>query len=192
MYNKKCLSTFMFCLALVSLITLILPFVNVNFFGETTIILKILYFISIIIFSICVVLISAIGIFNLFKNEFTLVSIQEFLGFIAFFMLLIPAIVFLPTNANLTVGYSILLLESFVLACFNVLLKLIRKLPRTVNTMVENIKAKKAQKQKIEEEKHKLEEESKEIVSQQSLEDSNDSNDFDEVKIIPPNENDLI
>lgn len=192
MYNKKCLSTFMFCLALISLITLILPFVNVNFFGETTIILKILYFISIVIFSVCVVLISAIGIFNLFKNEFTLVSIQEFLGFIAFFMLLIPAIVFLPTNANLTVGYSILLLESFVLACFNALLKLIRKLPRTVNTMVENIKAKKAQKQKIEEEKHKLEEESKEIVSQQSLEDSNNSNDFDEVKIIPPNENDLI
>lgn len=192
MYNKKCLSTFMFCLALISLITLILPFVNVNFFGETTIILKILYFISIVIFSVCVVLISAIGIFNLFKNEFTLVSIQEFLGFIAFFMLLIPAIVFLPTNANLTVGYSILLLESFVLACFNALLKLIRKLPRTVNTMVENIKAQKAQKQKIEEEKHKLEEESKEIVSQQSLEDSNNSNDFDEVKIIPPNENDLI
>ncbi len=192
MYNKKCLSTFMFCLALISLITLILPFVNVNFFGETTILLKILYFISIVIFSVCVVLISAIGIFNLFKNEFTLVSIQEFLGFIAFFMLLIPAIVFLPTNANLTVGYSILLLESFVLACFNALLKLIRKLPRTVNTMVENIKAKKAQKQKIEEEKHKLEEESKEIVSQQSLEDSNNSNDFDEVKIIPPNENDLI
>lgn len=192
MYNKKCLSTFMFCLALISLITLILPFVNVNFFGETTIILKILYFISIVIFSVCVVLISAIGIFNLFKNEFTLVSIQEFLGFIAFFMLLIPAIVFLPTNANLTVGYSILLLESFVLACFNALLKLIRKLPRTVNTMVENIKAKKAQKQKIEEEKHKLEEESKEIVSQQSLEDSNNSNDFDEVKIIPPNENYLI
>ena len=120
MYNKKCLSTFLFCFALVSLITLILPFINVNFFGNVSVVLKIVYFISIVIFALSIICVIAIGIFNLFKSDFTLVPIQEFLSYVAFVMLLLTVIIFLPiSNANLTLGFSILLLESFIMACFN-------------------------------------------------------------------------
>lgn len=191
MYNKKCLSTFLFCFALVSLITLILPFINVNFFGNVSVVLKIVYFISIVIFALSIICVIAIGIFNLFKSDFTLVPIQEFLSYVAFVMLLLTVIIFLPiSNANLTLGFSILLLESFIMACFNDFLKLIKKLPRTIKLIVEKVKIKKEQKQKILNEKQKLEENAKQQSEQNINLKTDDNSDLDEVKIIPPSDND--
>lgn len=191
MYNKKCISTFLFCVALASLITLILPFVNVNFYGDVSLILKIIYYICIAIFGICIVAIIAIGIFNLFKSTFTLVPVQEFLSFCALSMLLILVLIFLPVNgANLTVGFSILLLETFVLSCFNPILKLIEKLPRTIRCIKESLRLKKEQKQKILQEKEELEKNSleKETLIENTLKETEINE--DEVKIIPPNDND--
>ncbi len=192
MYNKKCISTFLFCVALASLITLILPFVNVNFYGDVSVILKIVYFVTIIIFGICTVLIIAIGIFNLFKNDFTLVPVQEFLSFCALTMLLISTLIFLPVNnANLTVGFSILTLETFILACFNPILKLIEKLPRTFKCIKESLRIKKEQKQKILEEKEALEKNN--IEPEIEKKQTPPSEEIDEVKIIPPtDDNDII
>lgn len=204
MYNKKCINTFLFCSALVSLITLILPFINVNFFGDVSVVLKILYYFSIVVFSLCIVAIILIGVLSFVKNSYSLAPVQEFLSFCAFAMLLLTVFVFLPVNgANLTVGYSILLLESFVMAFLSSFIKLLRKLPRSFKLVVDSIKQKKLQKQKILEEKEKLEKLSQETAQQNAEQNSNNSynnsndlnsnnNDFDEVKIIPPSENDDI
>ncbi len=194
MYNKKCLSTFLFCVALLSLITLILPFINVNYFGDVSVVLKIVFYIMIVLFAISVVLIIAIGIFNLFKNDFTLVPVQQLLSYIAIGSLLITIVVFSPvTNANLTLGFSILFFESFVLSCFNEVLRLIRKLPRTFKAVSSAIKLKKEQKQKILDEKLKLEQESailNEKLKTENAENIEPEEDIDEVKIIPPTDYD--
>lgn len=194
MYNKKCLSTFLFCVALLSLITLILPFMNVNYLGNVSVVLKILFYVCVVIYALCIVLIIAIGIFNLFKNDFTLVPVQEFLSYCSLVLLLIALIIFSPiSNANLTFGFSILVFETFFLACFNDFLRLVRKLPKTFKRVFETIKLKKEQKQKILEEQQKLEQE---CACSEKLKQSNENvaqdEDFDtdEVKIIPPTDND--
>ena len=38
MYNKKCISTFLFSVALISLITLILPFIGVGLIGTPSLV----------------------------------------------------------------------------------------------------------------------------------------------------------
>ena len=189
MYNKKCISTFLFCLALINLITLILPFVNVNFFGDVSTILKILYFVTISIFGVGLVLIIIIGVFNFFKNDFSLVPVQEFISYVCFVMLLINVIIFLPVNnANLTLGFSILFLESFVMAFTNDFIRSLQKLPRTIKSAVENLKNKerlKNKNQENEKNEDKIETKFESIKKDETI-------DEDEVKIIPPNENDEI
>ena len=109
MYNKKCNSTFLIVVALLCFFTLVVPFMNVGFYGTTPLILKILYYIFITIFIICIVLIIVIGIYNLFKNNFFLTPIQNVLSYIALIALLLNLLLFSPCrNCNLTVGYSIL------------------------------------------------------------------------------------
>ena len=53
MYNKKCFSTFLFIVALVSLITLILPFMSVGLIGTPVLVVKIIYYFTIVLYAIC-------------------------------------------------------------------------------------------------------------------------------------------
>ena len=130
MYNKKCLSTYLFVLALICLFTLIAPFMNVNYIGEVSVALKILYYTTYVLYIICLVVIVVFGIYNPFKNTFTFSVIQEISAYIALFCLILNLVFFLPNlKAGLSVGYSILIVETFIMACFNVVLKLIRKMP---------------------------------------------------------------
>ena len=196
MYNKKCISTFLFSLALVSLITLILPFIGVGLIGSPNVLVKVFYYIFITIYAISIVLIILLGIYNLFKNSFIFTSIQETLSYIALAMLLLNILIVLPINGvGLSVGYSILTLEAFILACFNSILRLFLKLPKSFKTISDYFKQKKEQKLKILEEKQRLENEAKKNAHQLKLDLDNedgsitisDYND-DEVKIIPPDE----
>ena len=196
MYNKKCISTFLFSLALVSLITLILPFIGIGLIGSPNVLVKVFYYIFITIYAISIVLIILLGIYNLFKNSFIFTSIQETLSYIALAMLLLNILIVLPINGvGLSVGYSILTLEAFILACFNSILRLFLKLPKSFKTISDYFKQKKEQKLKILEEKQRLENEAKKNAHQLKLDLDNedgsitisDYND-DEVKIIPPDE----
>ena len=196
MYNKKCISTFLFSLALVSLITLILPFIGVGLIGSPNVLVKVFYYIFITIYAISIVLIILLGIYNLFKNSFIFTSIQETLSYIALAMLLLNILIVLPINGvGLSVGYSILTLEAVILACFNSILRLFLKLPKSIKTISDYFKQKKEQKLKILEEKQRLENEAKKNAHQLKLDLDNedgsitisDYND-DEVKIIPPDE----
>lgn len=196
MYNKKCISTFLFSVALISLITLILPFIGVGLIGTPSLVVKIFYYIFLSIYSVCIVLIILFGIYNLFKNSFIFTSLQETLSYVALFMLLLNVLIVLPiSNTGLSVGYSILTLEAFILACFNCILRLFRKLPTTIKTIVDYFKQKKEEKQKILEEKKRLEEEAKKNTHQLKLNLDNEDGSItisednpDEVKIIPPDE----
>lgn len=131
MYNNKCKNTFLFITSLLGLITLILPFMNVGYKLGTSLLLKIFYYIFIVIFVISLVVIVLVGIISLFKNNYILISVMEALSFTALISLTILVLIFLPSKAGLTVGFSLLYLETFVLACFDSILKLIKKLPRT-------------------------------------------------------------
>ena len=67
---------------------------------------------------------------------------------------------------------------------------IIKKLPRTIKLIVEKVKIKKEQKQKILNEKQKLEENAKQQSEQNINLKTDDNSDLDEVKIIPPSDND--
>lgn len=187
MYNKKCKNTFLFLIALVCLITLILPFMQVGFFGEVNLFLKIIYYFFISIFVICIVSIILIGIISLFKNSFMLIALQEILAYLSLIMLVILLAIFIPNpTAHLTFGFSILALETLVMAVFDDCFILIKKLPKSFRKIKEALseqKQEKLKKQVLEaqnvQEKNIIE---AEIVKTNNLEDD------DEVKIIPPDE----
>lgn len=189
MYNKKCKNTFLFLMALLCLITLIVPFMKVGFFDSPNVFLKIIYYFTIVIFSISLVAIIIIGVYSLFRNNFLLISIQEIFAYLALFMLLVNLLIFSPiSNAHLSVGFSILTLETFIMACFNDILKLIRKIPRTINTLSKEIHEKR--KENFE---RKLIEENKQKSSNEFKQSTFEDMDFldkgdEEVKIIPPDD----
>lgn len=198
MYNKKCINTFLLILALVGLITLIIPFMNVCSISEYNLVVKIFYYIFIVIFALCDILIIILGIINLFKNNFKLTPIQEMLSYIALISLLLNTLIVLPIkNVSVSVGYSIVLLETFVMACFNEIFKLIRKMPRTLKLLkgyLDKIYAAKKEKKEKAEQKRKQEEENKNNNHQLKLNLDNEdgkitiTEDIEEVKIIPPDE----
>lgn len=196
MYNKKNISTFLFSLALVSFITLILPFVGVGLTGSPSTIIKIFYYIFISIYAVCLACIIILGIYNLFKNNYMFTPVQEICSYIALVMLLINILIILPiSNVSLSVGYSILTLEALLMACFNNIFRLIKELPHCAKSISKYFKEKKEQKQKILEEKQRLEDEAKKNSHQLKLDlDSEDGKitiaeeSSDEVKIIPPDE----
>lgn len=189
MYNKKCVNTFLFVMALLCLITLMLPFINVSFLGAPSVFVKIIYYTLLVIFIVCLVAIVGIGIYSLFKNSFPLLAIQELLALISLIMLLVLTMIFLPIlNLGLTVGFSILLLETFVMSCFNIIFKLIKKIPLIVKGLKEKIKAKKENIAKIKEEKNKLEQEY-DIPQEKPVQTEPDySEEKEEVEIIPPDD----
>lgn len=194
MYNKKCKNTFLFLMALLCLITLIVPFMQVGFFGNASVILKIVYYFTLVVFAICLVAIILIGIISLFKNNYMLLPFQEFLAYVALFMLLLNLIIFAPiNNVILSVGYSILAIEAFVMACLDDILKLIKKLPRNFKNLVKTIKLEKEEKlQKqlqITSEENLTEKPEEKVVEVTFTQTS--MLEGDEVKIIPPDE-DLI
>ena len=150
MYNKKCLSTYLFVLALISLFTLIAPFMNVNYIGEVSLALKVLYYSTYVLYIICLVVIIIFGIYNLFKNTFTFSIIQEISAFVALLSLILNLVFFIPNlNAGLSVGYSILIIETFVMACFNNILKLIRKMPTNFRALKSILKTQKEKFEKV-------------------------------------------
>lgn len=188
MYNKKCINTYLFVMALICLITLILPFINVGFLGSPNVFIKILYYTSIVIFAISIIVVIGIGIYSLFKNNFALLAFQELFAFVALFMLLIISLIFLPISGlGLTAGFSLLFFETFVMALFNTVLRLIKKLPLIIKGIKEKIRIKKENLAKIEEEKVRLEQENKNkqvsISEEQTFQDESE-----EVEIIPPDE----
>lgn len=194
MYNKKCISTFLFIMSLVGLIVLILPFMNVGLTGNPSTVVKIFYYLFIVIFAISEVLITAVGIYSLFKGNFMFTTIQEILTYVALSSLILNVLIVLPINSvGLSVGYSILLLETFVMTCFNNILRLIKQLPKTFKVILNFFKTKKEQKLKILAEKQKLEEESKKNAHQLKLDLDNEDgkitiSEENEVKIIPPDD----
>lgn len=196
MYNKKNISTFLFGMALVSLITLILPFVGVGLTGSPSTIIEIFYYIFISIYAICLGCIVILGIYNLFKNNYMFTPIQEICSYIALVMLLINILIILPiSNVSLSIGYSILTLEALLMACFNNIFRLIKELPHCIKSISKYFKEKKEQKQKILEEKQKLEDEAKKNNHQLKLDLDNEDGKItiteessEEVKIIPPDE----
>lgn len=188
MYNKKCINTYLFVMALICLITLILPFINVGFLGSPNVFIKILYYTSIVIFAISIIVVIGIGIYSLFKNNFALLAFQELFAFVALFMLLIISLIFLPiSELGLTAGFSLLFFETFVMALFNTVLRLIKKLPLIIKGIKEKIRIKKENLAKIEEEKVRLEQENENkqvsISEEQTFQDESE-----EVEIIPPDE----
>lgn len=199
MYNKKCKSTFLFVLALVSLLTLIIPFINVGYTINTSLVLKIFYYIFIVIFCICLILNIVVGIYSLFKNNFTWLLFQELSSYIAFIMLFINLLIFAPfTNSGLTLGYSILCVETFVMAFLSDIIKIFRKTPRKLNNLKATIKQKQAENQKRKEELLLLENaklEAKvsennnlETISSTTNTEINTTQNVDEVEIIPPDD----
>ena len=188
MYNKKCINTYLFVMALICLITLILPFINVGFLGSPNVFIKILYYTSIVIFAVSIIVVIGIGIYSLFKNNFALLAFQELFAFVALFMLLIISLIFLPISGlGLTAGFSLLFFETFVMALFNTVLRLIKKLPLIIKGIKEKIRIKKENLAKIEEEKVRLEQENENkqvsISEEQTFQDESE-----EVEIIPPDE----
>ena len=58
--------------------------------------------------------------------------------------LILNSVFFIPSlNAGLSVGYSVLIIETFVMACFNIILKLIRKMPTNFRALKSIIKTQK-------------------------------------------------
>lgn len=189
MYNKKCVNTFLFVMALLCLITLMLPFINVSFFGAPSVFVKIIYYTLLVIFIVCLVAIIGIGIYSLFKNSFPLLAIQELLALISLILLLVLTMIFLPIlNLGLTVGFSILLLETFIMSCFNIIFKLIKKIPLIIKGLKEKIKAKKENIAKIKEEKNKLEQEYNIPQAKPVQTEPDYSEEKEEVEIIPPDD----
>lgn len=192
MYNKKCNSTFLIVVALLCFFTLVVPFMNVGFYGTTPLILKILYYIFITIFIICIVLIIVIGIYNLFKNNFFLTPIQNVLSYIALIALLLNLLLFSPCrNCNLTVGYSILTFETFFLTCFDFILRLLKKLPKVFKGIKEYLKELKVKRQErkeilIEDMDSNENEETKEV--NEDIDFNSILDDENAVEIIPPDE----
>lgn len=189
MYNKKCVNTFLFVMALLCLITLMLPFINVSFLGAPSVFVKIIYYTLLVIFIVCLVAIIGIGIYSLFKNSFPLLAIQELLALISLILLLVLTMIFLPIlNLGLTVGFSILLLETFIMSCFNIIFKLIKKIPLIIKGLKEKIKAKKENIAKIKEEKNKLEQEYNIPQAKPVQTEPDYSEEKEEVEIIPPDD----
>lgn len=200
MYNKKCKNTFLFLMALLCLITLIVPFMQVGFFGTPSVFLKIIYYFTFVLFIICLVAIILIGVYSLFKNNYQLIALQEVLAYFALFLIVLTLIIFAPNKvAILSVGYSILALETFIMATFDDILKLIKKLPRMFRRIKNSIKEQRQA--KLEQEAQRIKEEINETDN--TNENTNEENvveatftqtsmlDDEEVKIIPPDE-DLI
>ena len=191
MSNKKCISTYLLVMALICLLTLVVPFTKVGFIGNVATILKVFYYIFLVLFIICLSLIIIIGIFSLFKNAFEFATTQEILGYGALFCVLITIIIFVPnTTGGLSIGYSILTCETFLMACFNSTLKLIREIPSNVNILKQFVKTKK---EKIEKADSEIENKTVNInetdseIDESSIKIENDVD--DEVLIIPSDEN---
>ena len=193
MYNKKCISTFLFVLALISLLTLIIPFMNVGFTGNPSVVVKIFYYIFIVIYAISLVGIIGFGIYNLFQNNFLFVTIQETLSYISLIMVILIVVIVMPIlNVGLTIGFSVLALETFVMACLNNIIRLFKRLPKSFNSIYNYFKNKHDAK-KLLKEKQKAEE-NKNNKHQLKFDLDNpdhniiDEDNVDEVKIIPPDD----
>lgn len=187
MSNKKCISTYLLVAALICLLTLVVPFTKVGFVGEIPTALKIFYYIFLVLYIICLSLIIVIGIFSLFKNSYEFSTMQEILSYCALFCVMLTAIIFLPTNYGLSVGYSILIFETSLLSCLNYVLKLIKELPKNIEIIKQTLKK---QKERINSLDNQIENESVDIAKENEETIIDNSNlDDDEVLIIPSDDN---
>lgn len=190
MYNKKCKSTFLFVLALICLLTLIIPFMKVGYMGEKNVALFIFYYIFIVIFGLSIVVNIAIGIYSLFSNNFSLICFQEIASYLSFLMVLLNLIIFAPSfNTSLTIGYSVLVIETFIMAFLSDIIKLIKKIPRTIRSFKENLNENRLKKQLL------LPEQTNEINEEENKKDNdnfyyetNKYGDIEQVEIIPPDD----
>lgn len=188
MSSKKYISTYLLVTALICLLTLVVPFTKVGFIGEVPVILKIFYYIFLVLYIICLSLIIIIGIFSLFKNAYEFSTTQEILSYCALFCVLVTIIIYVPNKSyGLSVGYSVLAFETFLLSCFNSILQLIKEFPKNLSTLKQTLEAKK---EKISELDSDIENETINIVQEDTeLEQKTDISDEDEVIIIPNDNN---
>ena len=143
MYSKKYLNTFLFCGALVCLITLLIPFLRVELLGAPSTFIKIVFYFVFVVFIICLLLNIAIGISNLFRNNYKFVPLQRLLCFTSLFVLIFLATIVLPLeNVTLSAGFSLVLMEIFIISCFSDILRLIKSLIKIIKSEIKNIKEK--------------------------------------------------
>lgn len=153
MESKKCISTYLLVSALICLLTLVVPFTEVGFIGVHSTVLKVFYYILTVLYIVFVSLIIIIGIFNLFKGEFEFSVLQEILAYSALLCVVITTIIYAPIiESGLSVGYSILTFETFLMACFNTIFKLIKNMPKILNYFKEFFKVKKEKLEKADNE----------------------------------------
>ena len=187
MSNKKCVSTYLLVMALICLLTLAVPFTKVGYIGNVATILKVFYYIFLVLFVMCLSLIIIIGIFSLFKNVFEFAITQEILAYCALFCVLITIIIFVPSKTGgLSIGYSTLVCETFFMSCFNSVLRLIKEFPNNIEIIKRFIKTKK---EKIEKADSEIENQTVNIsdLNEKSISVENEID--DEVLIIPSDEN---
>lgn len=189
MSSKKYISTYLLVTALICLLTLVIPFTQVGFIGVVPTVLKIFYYIFLVLYIICLSIIIAVGIFNLFKNSFEFAVTQEILSYCALFCVLLTIVIFAPNvNGGLSVGYSILTFETFLLSCFNSILTLIKEMPKNFELLKKALKAQKEKLKKIDE---NIENETINIMESEEEQNSEQNIQFDgedEVLIIPSDE----
>lgn len=134
MSNKKCISTYLLVSALICLLTLVVPFTKVGFVGTASTALKVFYYILLVLYIIFVSLIIIIGIFNLFKGEFEFSALQEILAYSALLCNTLTIIIYAPVlESGLSVGYSVLTFETFLMASLNSILNLAKNMPKVLS-----------------------------------------------------------
>ena len=126
MKNKKLLNTVLLSFALVLFVGLILEFCGV--IGTTVIATtatKIFYYVFNILNMLALVAIIVLGIFNLFKDNYSSIKLCEFVATISFLLSFLTVICFATElTAIISYGYVIIAVLSFAMAMFSQVFRL--------------------------------------------------------------------
>lgn len=132
MKNKKLLNVYLLTLALVALITFILPIDKIDVNSASTLIVRIAYYAASTIMVIALVLIIALAIVNMFADNYEGVRFMQVFAFIAFFVVFANSFIYAGGLLYaLSWGYLLLMLELFCLTSFNQFVKIIKTLKGT-------------------------------------------------------------
>ena len=127
MKNKKLLNIYLLSFALIALITFILPITKIDTNSVESLFVTIVYYITNILIVISLVLVISIAIINLLADNYEGVKYMEALSFIALIMASINVIIY---SSNLfyalSWGYTLFIIELFVLNSLNRLVKIIK------------------------------------------------------------------
>ena len=128
MKDKKILNICLLTLALVALITFILPIKKIDFNLQTEAWVNVIFYATSIILICALVAIIVFAIINLFKDNYSLVLIMEVMALISIVMVVSNLIIFAAIfNAKICLGYILISIEVFVLANFSQMARLVIK-----------------------------------------------------------------